>query len=88
MPIYIIERDTGPLAPAELEAAARRSLAAIAELEGVRWIRSYVSYEEGKIYCEYEAPNEEMIWEHGRRSGIPVTRVSIVSREISPEMFH
>ncbi|HET9150786.1 MAG TPA: DUF4242 domain-containing protein [Gemmatimonadales bacterium] len=87
MPRYIIERTVGQLSPDELEAAARRSLAAIAELEGVKWIRSFVSHEEGKIYCEYEAPNEELIWEHGRRAQIPVDRVAVVAQEISPAMF-
>ena len=70
-----------------LQAAARRSLAALADMPHVRWIRSYVSDAEGKIYCEYDAPSAEAILEHARRAGLPVDRVSEVSLEISPAMF-
>ena len=87
MPRYIIERNVGTLTPEELEEGGRRSLAAIAELDGVVWIRSYISGAEGKIFCEYEAPNEEAIREHGRRAGFPVDKISEVTMEISPEMF-
>jgi len=53
----------------------------------VRWIRSYVSDVEGKIYCEYDAPSPEAIYEHARRAGLPVDRVSLIALEISPAMF-
>jgi hypothetical protein len=87
MPRYIIERNVGTLSPEELEAGARRSLVAIAELDGVVWIKSYVSHAEGKIYCEYDAPNEAAIREHARRAGLPADRISEVALEVSPEMF-
>jgi hypothetical protein len=56
-------------------------------MPGVVWIRSYVSDAEGKIYCEYDAPDEEAVREHARRAGLPVDRVSIVALEINPAMF-
>lgn len=87
MPRYIIERDVGSLTLEELQAAGRKSNAVLDEMEGVTWIRSYVSDSEGKIYCEYDAPNPEAIMEHARRSGIPVSRISEVSMEIHPDMF-
>jgi hypothetical protein len=87
MPRYIIERTVGRLSREELDAAGRRSNAVIAELPGVVWIRSYVSDTEGKIYCEYDAPDPEAIREHARRAGIPVDRIAEVSLEISPTMF-
>lgn len=87
MPRYIIERSVPGLTPEILDAAARRSKAALAEMPHVKWIRSYVSDAEGKIYCEYDAPSAEAILEHARRAGLPVDRISAVSMEISPEMF-
>jgi hypothetical protein len=87
VPRYIIERSVPPLPAEELAAAARRSIAALAEMPGVTWIRSYVSDAEGKIYCEYDAPSVDAILEHARRAGLPVDRVSEVSIEISPAMF-
>jgi hypothetical protein len=87
MPRYIIERSVPPLTSAELDAAARRSITALADMPDVKWIRSYVSDAEGKIYCEYDAPSIDAILEHARRAGLPVDRVSEVSMEISPAMF-
>lgn len=87
MPRYIIERDVGTLTLEELQAAGRKSNDVLEQLEGVIWIRSYVSDAEGKIYCEYEAPNPEAIMEHARRTGMPANRISEVSMEIHPGMF-
>jgi hypothetical protein len=87
MPRYIIERSVPALSREELDAAARRSIAVLEGMPGVRWIRSYVSSAEGKIYCEYDAPNPEAILEHARRAGLPVDRISEIALEISPAMF-
>jgi hypothetical protein len=87
MPRYIIERSVPALSREELDAAARRSISVIEGMPGVRWIRSYISAAEGKIYCEYDAPDPEAILEHARRAGLPVDRISEVSLEISPAMF-
>jgi hypothetical protein len=87
MPRYIIERSVPGLTREQLEAAGRRSVAALADMPGVRWIRSYVSEAEGKIYCEYDAPSPEAIREHARRAGLPVDRISEISLEVNPAMF-
>jgi Protein of unknown function (DUF4242) len=87
MPRYIIERNVPALSREELAAAARRSIEVLNGMPGVRWIRSYVSDVEGKIYCEYDAPSIEAIREHARRAGIPADRVSEIALEISPAMF-
>lgn len=87
MPRYIIERSVPGLTAEGLKAAAHRSIAALEDMPDVKWIRSYVSDAEGKIYCEYDAPSIDAILEHARRAGLPVDRVSEVSIEISPAMF-
>lgn len=87
MPRYIIERNVGSLSPDQLHAAGRASNATLAEMPEVVWVKSYVSDAEGKIYCEYIAPNPEAVLEHARRAGLPADRISEVSLEISPEMF-
>jgi hypothetical protein len=87
MPRYIIERFVPGLTREELAAGGRRSVAALADLSEVRWIRSYVSEAEGKIYCEYDAPSIEAIREHARRAGLPADRISEVSLEINPTMY-
>jgi len=87
MPRYIIERSVPGITPEALDAASRRSIEVIEGMPGVRWIRSYVSTAEGKIYCEYDAPDPEAIREHARRAGLPVDRISEVWLEVSPAMF-
>ena len=84
---YLIERSVPGLSRDELMAAGRRSAAVLALLPDVRWIRSYVSDAEGKIYCEYDAPSPEAIREHARRAGLPVDRISEIALEINPSMF-
>lgn len=87
MPRFIIERNVGPLTREQLEAAGRKSNEVLAGMTGVVWIRSYVSDADGKIYCEYDAPNAEAIREHARRAGLPADRVVEVALEINPQMF-
>ena len=87
MPRYIIERNVGSISKEGLEAAARKSNEVLATMPGVVWIKSYISEAEGKIYCEYEAPNPEAILEHARLAGLPADRISEVALELSPAMF-
>jgi len=87
MPRYIIERTVGSMSREDLKAASKRSNQVLAEMTGIVWIKSYISESEGKIFCEYDAPNEEAIREHARRAGLPVDKVSEVALEISPAMF-
>jgi hypothetical protein len=87
VPRYLIERSVPGLSSDDLNAAGRRSMAVLATMPDVRWIRSYVSDAEGKIYCEYDAPSVEAVHEHARRAGLPVDRVTEVALEISPAMF-
>lgn len=87
MPRYLIERSVPGLSSEALQAAAQRSIAALADMPHVRWIRSYVSDAEGKIYCEYDAPSVAAILEHARRAELPVDRVTEVTLEINPAMF-
>jgi hypothetical protein len=87
MPRYLIERSVPGLSLADISETGRRSVAVLAEMPEVRWIRSYVSDVDGKIYCEYDAPSVEAIREHARRAGLPVDRVSEIALEINPAMF-
>ena len=87
MPRYVIERSIPGLSRDQVLEAGRRSAAVLAEMPDVRWVRSYVSDVDGKIYCEYDAPSAEAIREHARRAGLPVDRVSEIALEVNPSMF-
>jgi len=86
MATYLIHRTVGRLSDAEIEAGSYASNAVLADMSGIRWIRSYYSAEEGKIYCEYEALNLELLLEHARRAELPFDGATIV-RELDPDMF-
>ena len=84
---YIIERTVGKLTREQIDGASSKSIEVLEGMPRVTWIRSYYSEAEGKIYCEYEAPDPEAIYEHARKAGIPVDRISEVTLELSPDMF-
>ena len=86
MPNYIVFRTVGQVSEEEIENDLRRSIETLEHMANVRWIRSYYSAEEGKIYCEYEAPSLEAIVEHARQAGIPFDHAEVV-RELEPGMF-
>ena len=86
MPKYVVFRTVGEVSEEEMDVGMRRSMEVADQMAGVRWIRSYYSAEEGKIYCEYEAPSTEAVIEHARRAGIPVDRAEVV-QELEPSMF-
>ena len=86
MPNYIVFRTVGEVSEEEIESGIRRSIEVLEHMPDVRWIRSYYSAKEGKIYCEYEAPSVEAIVEHAQRAGLMLDSVMVV-RELEPGMF-
>jgi hypothetical protein len=86
MPRYLITRTVPALTEEQIAAAGKLSKAVTEEL-GIKWIKTYYSEKDGKFYCEYEAPNVDLIYEHGRRAHLPVDSVSMISGEFDPSMF-
>jgi hypothetical protein len=86
MPKYIIVRTVGELTDSEIEVASKKSIEVLQEMPNVRWIRSYYSAEEGKLYCEYEAPSIELVFEHAQNANLPLDRATVV-QELEPAMF-
>ena len=87
MPRFVVERTMEGVTNEQLQEVGRRSNEVLEDLSGVRWIRSYVSEADGKVYWEYDAPSEEVIREASRRAGLPVDRISEISIELRPDMF-
>jgi len=86
MPRYLIERSVPPLTEEEIAAGSRRSIA-IGDQLGITWIKSYYSAKDGKWYCEYEAPNADLIWEHARLGEFPIDKVYPIDVVVDPAMF-
>lgn len=87
MPQYLIERHipgVEQMTPEELKSVARRSNSVLADLgDQIQWIHSYVV--NGKTFCVYNAPDEELIREHARLTGFPCNNITKVRRVISPD---
>jgi hypothetical protein len=86
MPRFLTVRIIPPLTDEQMIASSKRSMAIGGEI-GVRWIKSYYSAKDGKLYCEWEAPSVEAIYEHAKLMNSPVDSVSIISDEFDPSMF-
>jgi hypothetical protein len=86
MPKYVIEREipgAGKLSPAQLKAIAQTSCGILSKMGSeIQWVQSYVTMD--KIYCIYNAPNEDMIREHAKLGGFPANSVSKVAIVIDP----
>lgn len=83
---YIIERNipgAGNLSSDELKAVAQKSCGVLAGMSDITWIHSYVTGD--KVYCFYEAADEDHIREHARQGGFPADRISEVSAIIDPD---
>ena len=48
----------------------------------VQWVQSYVTAD--KMYCVYNATNEELVREHARQGGFPADSVERVTAVIDP----
>ena len=86
MPKYVIEREipgAGKLSSDELQAISQASCGVLRKLgPEIQWVHSYVT--DNKIYCIYNAPNEEMVREHAKQGGFPANSVAKVSSIIDP----
>ena len=86
MPKYVIEREipgAGNLTAEQLKAISQTSCGVLSKMGSqIQWVHSYVTTD--KIYCVYNAPNEEMVREHAKQGGFPANVVSRVSTIIDP----
>lgn len=86
MPRYVIERElpgAGQLTAEQLTGIAQKSCAVLNEMgPSIQWIHSYVT--DDKIYCIYNAPDEQMLLTHARRGGFPADVIARVHQVIDP----
>ena len=86
MPKYVIEREipgAGQFSPDQLQAISQTSCGVLRKLgPEIQWVHSYVTRD--KIYCIYNAPNEQIIREHASQGGFPANSVSRVTSIIDP----
>lgn len=87
---FVIERDipgAGSMSREELQAAIRNSVSTLEELgPEIQWIHSFVT--DDKVYCFYSAPDENLIRQHARKSGMPADRISAVRSLLKADGVH
>jgi len=86
MPKFVIEREipnAGALSAEQLKAISQTSCGVLRKLgPEIQWVHSYVT--DNKIYCIYNAANEELIREHAKQGGFPANVVARVHSIIDP----
>jgi hypothetical protein len=86
MPKYVIEREipkAGSFTPEQLQAIAQTSCGVVSKLgPQIQWVHSYVT--DDKIYCIYNASNEEIIREHAKQGGFPANSIARVRAIFDP----
>jgi hypothetical protein len=86
MPKYVIEREipgAGKMSPDQLQAISQTSCGVIRNLgPDIQWVHSYVAGD--KIYCIYNASNEQIIREHATQGGFPANSIAEVKAIIDP----
>ena len=86
MPKFVIEREipgAGELTPEQLKAISQTSCGVLRNIgPEIQWVHSYVT--DNKIYCVYNAANEELVRRHAREGGFPANVVARVRTVIDP----
>ncbi|HEX5495884.1 MAG TPA: DUF4242 domain-containing protein [Mycobacteriales bacterium] len=86
MPKYVIERDVpgvGGMSAEQLcglSAASNKVLSGMGH--GIQWVHSYATTD--RLFCVYNAENEDLIREHARRGGFPCDLIHRVGAIIDP----
>ncbi|MGO9770998.1 MAG: DUF4242 domain-containing protein [Roseiarcus sp.] len=86
MPKFVIEREipgAGKLTAQELKAISQKSCSVLESMgPKTQWVQSYVT--DDKIYCVYNAPDEESVRVHAQKGGFPANSVARVHSTIDP----
>jgi Protein of unknown function (DUF4242) len=83
---YVIERNipgAGAFTQEKLKDISKTSCSVLNSMgPSIKWVQSYVSGD--KIFCVYMAENEDLLREHAKKGGFPITNIYEVSSVISP----
>ncbi|MDN5797996.1 MAG: DUF4242 domain-containing protein [Intrasporangium sp.] len=86
MPKYVIERSVpglGQMTRDQLHDLSAASNAVLSDLgPSIQWVHSYVTDE--RLFCVYNARDEDLIREHAARGGFPCDGIRQVGAIIDP----
>jgi hypothetical protein len=78
---YLVERSFAPGSPTLTSALGEGKEPTFVEAHDmckVKWLRSYVTLDQGRCYCIVDGPSPEAVRQASRASGLPVDRISEV----------
>ena len=79
MPMFLVERSSAE--KMQLSADKARAIMAVNADVGITWLFSFLSADQKKTYCLYEAASAEPIREAARRAGIALDVVIEVTEQ-------
>ncbi len=83
MPVFMIERRYAELMQPTPDEAA--TVNAINAEEDVRWLVSFLSSDQRKSYCLYEAETAESLIRAAERAGLPADVVTELGHRVLPD---
>ena len=78
MPLYLIERQFAE--KLQMSAEGVEAIGGINQQAGVEWLYSFLSADQMKTYCLYQANSPEDIRRAAEKAGIPANKIIEVSR--------
>jgi hypothetical protein len=81
---YLVERNY-PEVP-RIDKEALEGITAVNEAEGIEWLCSFVTSDQRRSYCLFEADSAEAIAEASRRNNLPADVIVEVG-EVTPSAF-
>ena len=86
MPKFIIEREiagAGDLTKEDLTGISQKSCSILKNMgPDIQWVQSYVT--DDKVYCVYNATDEQAILSHAEAGGFPANKITQVRNIIDP----
>ena len=76
MPIFMVEREFAE--QVELTDEHVKMLGEYEPAHEIKWINSFLSADKKKSYCLYEAESIEVLQQHARDMGLPITVITPV----------
>ncbi len=73
MPMYLVERSFAE--SFDPDGDVMKELEAYYEANDIRWITSFLSSDQRKSYCLYEAANPDLLRKHADDMGVPLDSV-------------
>ncbi len=86
MPKFLIEREipgAGNWTQEDIAGITEKSCSILKEMgPEIEWLHSYVT--DDKVYCLYNAVNEQAILDHATEGGFPANKITEVKNMIKP----